>query len=460
MKTTTFITTALLLLSSYGLFGQYQIGHTTINFQDPDRGNRTIETEIYYPANTAGTDETPVAGQFPVLVFGHGFVMAWSAYQNIWEELVPQGYIMAFPRTEGSMLSTNHQEFGWDLQFLVGAMQSEGNNSSSIIYGAVAPETALMGHSMGGGAAFLAADSLSVNGNQYLKTLVGLAPAESTTNGVSSIHSAGSIATPTLIFSGSQDGVTPPVDHHIPMYDSLLAACKTFINIVGGGHCYFANSNFNCDFGETTSSTGISISRAEQHDVTFDFLNLWLDYTLKGNCSAITVFNDSLSVSSRVTYNQNCTINTIDNGVTQNGNTLTADQAGATYQWVDCDNGFNAITGATNQAYTSAAGGNFAVQVTDNGCTVQSSCYSIVPAGIVENQMQLEIYPNPTSGQIQVNSSFEGTLEIIDLNGKLIGQYPINKGNNSITLEASPGVYLRRVRSPNQSNTFGKLVVK
>src|SRR5690606_14145278 len=173
--------------------------------------------------------------------------------------------------------STDHQEFGWDLQFLVTELQNEGALVSSDIYDAVATETALMGHSMGGGAAFLAADSLCANGNLNLKTLVGLAPAESSTNGVSSIASAANVTVPSLILSGVQDGVTPPNDHHIPMYNALASTCKTILNVIGGAHCYFANTNTACDFGELTSSTGISISRAEQHDVTFDFVNLWLD---------------------------------------------------------------------------------------------------------------------------------------------------------------------------------------
>ena len=122
--------------------------------------------------------------------------MTWDAYQNLWEEFVPKGYIMVFPKTEGSLFSTNHQEFGWDLQFLVTKIQDEGQNNASPIYNIVANNTALMGHSMGGGAMFLAADSLCNNGNNQLKTIIGLAPAESSSNGVSFNK---------LIFSSSQD---------------------------------------------------------------------------------------------------------------------------------------------------------------------------------------------------------------------------------------------------------------
>ena len=203
--------------------------------------------------------------------------MTWDTYQNIWEELVPKGFIMAFPTAEGGLFSTDHQESGWDLKFLVSKIQEEGLNSISPIYNSVDNNTAIMGHSMGGGAAFLAADSLCTNGNNQLKTIVGLAPAESSSNGVSSIASASNIDIPSLILFGSQDGVTPPATHSLPIYNNLSSNCKTLISISGGGHCYFANSNIFCDLAENTSSTGISISRDEQQDITFDFLNLWLN---------------------------------------------------------------------------------------------------------------------------------------------------------------------------------------
>lgn len=286
------------------LFPQYEIGHYNSTFQDPDRSNRNIETEIYYPAITNGDNTTAVEDQFPVIIFGHGFVQDWDVYQNLWEEFVPNGYIMVFPRTEVSFFSTDHQQFGWDLQFLVSKIQDEGFSNTSPIYNAVDNSTALMGHSMGGGASFLAADSLCTNGNSQLKTLIGLAPAESSSNGVSSITSAVNVTVPSLILSGSQDGVTPPSVHHIPLYDSLASNFKTFISILGGAHCYFSNPSFTCDFGESASSTGISISREEQQAITYDFLNLWLDYTLKDDCTDFFEFQDSLNTLNGIDYSQ------------------------------------------------------------------------------------------------------------------------------------------------------------
>ena len=277
--------------------GQYQVGHTTITFNDPSRTGgfgsgggtgRQIQTEIYYPATTAGDNVAASSGTFPVIVFGHGFAMSWDAYTNIWEHFVPMGYIMAFPRTEGSLIpSPSHSDFGLDLAWVEQLMHAENVSSSSILYQHVHANSAIMGHSMGGGASILAAQN-----NTNIKTVVGLAPAETTP---SAISAAPSVSVPAVIYSGSSDGVTPPADHHIPIYNGLASACKTFVSIIGGAHCYFANSNFNCDFGETTSSTGISITRDQQQATTFASLDLWFDYILKGNASSLNTFLNELN---------------------------------------------------------------------------------------------------------------------------------------------------------------------
>ncbi|HET6246048.1 MAG: T9SS type A sorting domain-containing protein [Bacteroidetes bacterium] len=427
------------------LFAQNAIGHKQITFQDPSRANRNIQTEIYYPATVAGDNVAMAAGEYPVIVFGHGFVMAWDAYQNLWQQFVPRGYIMLFPRTEGNIFGTNHQEFGWDLKFLVTRMQSENNISSSIFYNHVAQETALMGHSMGGGAAFLAADSLCQNGNINLKTIIGLAPAESSTNGVSSIKSAKSITVPAVIMSGSQDGVTPPIQHHIPMYDSLASDCKTFINILGGAHCYFANTNTNCDFGEGTSSSGISITRANQHAVTFDFINLWLDYTLKGDCIAFDVFNDSLNSSIRISNNQECVMNPVP-GIYQNGNDLFSNQTGLSYQWFLEG---NPISNSNSISITFTQNGNYTVAVFyANGCSELSIPFSVTSVGISENGLDnFSVYPNPSKGLIAIKgTSLSGKqVTIFNASGQNMQDFSIE---NDFTLNLSNlnnGIYVLKI---------------
>ena len=59
------------------------------------------------------------------------------------------------------------------------------------------------------------------------------------------------------------------------------------------------------------------------------------------------------------------------------GATITANQNGATYQWIDCNNGNTPIAGQTNQSFTATVSGNYSVIVTQNNCSDTSSCYSI-----------------------------------------------------------------------------------
>jgi len=292
----------LLSISTNILAQSHEIGQTTIYFYDVDR-NRNIETKIYYPADNPG-DNVPIAsGNFPVLVFGHGFLIGWDAYHSYWTELIPEGYIICFPTTEMS-LSPSHQEFGFDLRFIGNAMQDENDNANSLFYNSIAPKTGLMGHSMGGGASFLAAEN-----NTNINTLINFAAAETNP---SAIAASANISIPSLIFSGDDDCVAPANENQDLMYDNLSSNCKTQIDIINGAHCYFADYNFNCNLGESFCNPSIEISREEQQLITFDFLKLWLEYSLYDNQNAFDIFNDSLQSSNRISYSQDCNITSLD----------------------------------------------------------------------------------------------------------------------------------------------------
>ncbi|MDD3876347.1 MAG: T9SS type A sorting domain-containing protein [Bacteroidales bacterium] len=299
-----FIILFLLVFSCFHLFAQpYQIGHRSTTYNDPFR-NRDIPAHIYYPSNTSGDNVAVANGSFPLLVFGHGFVMAYSAYKNFWDSLVPLGYIMIFPTTEGSLFPTpDHGEFGEDLNFLNIKMKSENTNTSSPFYQKISDKSAIMGHSMGGGASFLAAAY-----NTDINALITFAAANTNTN-PSSIDVCPNISVPSLIFYGANDGVASPTSNQLPMYNALGSSCKTIIGINGGGHCYFANYNLNCYSGEIVTTPQPTISREEQHKVIFDFLTPYLNFILKDSFSSEQVFIDSLNNSSRITFQRQC-INT------------------------------------------------------------------------------------------------------------------------------------------------------
>jgi predicted dienelactone hydrolase len=284
---------SLLSLASAPLVAQsFAIGSTNITFTDPSRGGRQIPCEVYYPATSAGSNVPVAPGAFPVLAFGHGFVMTVGAYANFRDAFVPEGYILVLPTTEGSFLPS-HGNFGLDLAFVIGGLQQEGVNIASPFFGHVFPTSAVMGHSMGGGASFLAA-----GGAPQITTVVNYAAAETNP---SAIAAAANASMPTLVFSGSEDCVVPAAGNQQDMYTASASTCKAIVSITGGGHCQFANNNFNCSFGELTCGGPGSISRAAQQDAAQDLTLLWLARYLKDDPAAGAAFTDSLALSTRIT---------------------------------------------------------------------------------------------------------------------------------------------------------------
>jgi len=426
----------LIVLAPYWAFSQYQIGHTTLTFNDPTRNGgfgsgggpgRQIQTEVYYPTFTAG-ENTPVATfpDFPVIVFGHGFAMGWDAYQNIWEHLVPQGYIMAFVRTEGSLIpAPSHGDFGQDLALVSTKMLALNSTAGSPFNGKIKQKSVIMGHSMGGGATMLAASN-----NTKIAGIVGLAPAETNPT---AIGVCGNITVPALIFSGSSDGVTPPAEHHIPIYQGIASTCKSFVSITGGAHCYFANSNFNCDFGEGTSSQGISISRAEQQDKTYWLLDPWLQYVLGSDCFALTDFQWKL----------NNTIGTVNQGTcTPSGTNAT----GTAYQWYW--NG-QIMQGETNDTLVPPVdlGGDYSVSVfSPSGCETSSFITLQGSISVLPLDYQLIYQAAQNNILISTNTPYTGSVSLQDIHGRMMNQEVVNATNIAFSSsQLAKGVYFVRL---------------
>jgi len=95
----------------------------------------------------------------------------------------------------------------------------------------------------------------------------------------------------------------------------------------------------------------------------------------------------------------------VDTSVASNGSMLTSNATTSTYQWIDCDNDNAPVSGATGQTFSPAVSGNYAVVVSQNGCTDTSSCYAASPSSVIENTFPaaIAVYPNPTSDKVTID---------------------------------------------------------
>ncbi len=182
-----------------------------------------------------------------------------------------------------------------------------------------------------------------------------------------------------------------------------------------------------------------------------------LDYSGNNNTGTLNNF-DLTGSSSNYSSSPTLTLTTLDASVTPNTNTLTANEAGATYQWVDCNNSNNPISGATNQSFTPSVDGNYAVIITKNGCITNSTCQAVVLSSDefqLENQFKL--YPNPSNGvfNLDLGTSFNSVkTTITNISGQIIFERTNqNIANLQFDLNAPNGIYFINVLT---DNTFTK----
>lgn len=121
------------------------------------------------------------------------------------------------------------------------------------------------------------------------------------------------------------------------------------------------------------------------------------------------------------------TIDNVNTGITSVGTTLSSSDPNATYQWIDCNNNNAPIQGETNQDFTAAVSGSYAVIVTNGTCSDTSACFNTTVTGIEASSFgsEFRLYPNPSHGTTvldlgQVSGSDPVEITITDMVGKVV----------------------------------------
>ena len=76
------------------------------------------------------------------------------------------------------------------------------------------------------------------------------------------------------------------------------------------------------------------------------------------------------------------------------------------------------------QSFTATNNGNYAVEITDNGCSETSNCIAINSVSIANPSQNNDfvVYPNPSTGLIFFNKVNEN-IQVFNLLGALQGEY-------------------------------------
>ncbi len=280
---------------------QMTMGQTDWLLLDADRDDREVPCMVWYPAEEAGSETTPLPGPFPTVVFAHGFVMGPDDYEGFAQGMVDAGYVFVSLGTEQGF-APDHGMYGLDVAFVANSIA--GGLSNGVLSGTLNTRAAIAGHSMGGGATWLAAAE-----QPTIDAVIALAPAETSP---SAIAVGSDMNAPVLVISGSEDAVTPPSTQHIPLYESTVnAPCRAFVSIENGGHCGFADPGTLCDFGELGFN---GLAASEQLEISLGLTVPWLDAFLKDDPEGLDVL-DALASEANVTLELACALQVFETAI-------------------------------------------------------------------------------------------------------------------------------------------------
>ncbi len=148
-------------------------------------------------------------------------------------------------------------------------------------------------------------------------------------------------------------------------------------------------------------------------------------------------------------------IQPIDTSVVQTDTSLTANESGfyLAYQWIDCENGRVAIPEETNQTFTPAVSGSYAVVLSYRWCTDTSACHLVSVVGIDPEQvLGMKAYPNPATDFLTIETEEvlpEATVTLFHLTGQKLLQFSVSQ-LQTLNLDMSQfktGLYFLKVTS-------------
>jgi hypothetical protein len=251
----------------------------------------------------------------------------------------------------------------------------------------------------------------------------------------------------------------------------LQSTCNSLTWI--DGNTYSTNNNtamFNIVNGATNGcdslvTLGLTInSNTGTDEQTACDSYTWIDgntYTTDNNTATFTLTN-AVGCDSVVTLN--LTLEDIDVSVSDFSPFLSANANGLAYQWIDCDDNYEAISGENFQFFFAEVNGNYAVEITQNGCKDTSDCITVSNVGINKKSFanNILVYPNPTKGEISIDLvkvNTELTIRISNVLGQTIHSSTIEgKEHTELNIEGGKGVYFVELSNDQGERSLIKVI--
>jgi predicted dienelactone hydrolase len=220
--------------------GRFAVGVTTLTLVDASR-SRTLVTEVWYPAISAGRGTILAAGHFPLVIVAHGNCGFRTNYEYLTIPLASWGFLVAAPDFPGFTKADcdAHLPAGdvvndplRDYSFLAAAFHDPASGASAFVRHMRGRRTGLVAHSL----ATLSAPKAVIDDRNF-PAVVLLAPV----NAFTAADFAGLRARRAFMaMGGTADTTLPYATQTVPLFAAFRPPAF-LVEIVGGTHSGFTD---------------------------------------------------------------------------------------------------------------------------------------------------------------------------------------------------------------------------